>query len=559
MGAPVKSFDFIICGGGTAGCILASRLSDDRDCRVLLVEAGGGDQNPLFRMPAGFAKMTKGIASWGWSTVPQRHMQDRVLWYTQAKVIGGGSTVNAQVYTRGNPADYDAWANEDGCTGWSFQEILPYFKRTEGNELLADEYHGGDGPIGVSIPRATLPITDALIRAGQQFGLPFNPDFNGFRQEGIGRYQLTQRDSRRSSTAMELLAPARDRSNLTVLQETEIARLVIENHRATAIEIRSKSNGSTERINAEREILITSGAIGSPRLLQLSGIGSGDHLRSLGMDVVHDLAGVGQNLQDHIDFAVISECRGRFSYDSVNQFHNTIAAGLRYYFFKNGPVASSLFETGGFAYADEAARSPDIQFHFGQGSGIEKGIVKLDSDGVTLNSAFMRPHSRGSVELASADPGDAPLIDPNFWSDPYDREISLKGLEMAREIMRQPALEPFIKREALPGNEITSREDLINYACQMGKTDHHPVGTCKMGHGDDAVVTPELKVHGLEGLRVCDSSIMPQLISSNTNAATMMIGEKAADLIRGIDPPAPLNLRTAPVTQAVRPGVPVSV
>ena len=537
----VQAYDYIISGAGSAGCVLASRLTEDPDVSILLLEAGGADSNYLFHWPAGFAMMTKGIAAWGWSTVPQRHMQDRVLRYTQAKVVGGGSTINAQIYTRGNARDYDAWRDEAGCEGWGYRDILPYFRRAEGNERFCDDYHGADGPLGVAMPRGALPICDAFIRAAQQTGIPYNPDFNGRYQRGVGYYQLTQKKARRSSAATAFLDPARVRRNLTVVTHAQAARILVEKGRAVGVE--ANVSGAITQFRANREVLVTSGAIGSPRLLLLSGIGPAEHLKSVGVSVVHSLPGVGSNLQDHVDICVLSECTGDHSYDGLLKPHRAVMAGLQYLLFKSGPVVSSLFETGAFWYADPDAVSPDIQFHFGQGSGIEAGIAKLDNPGVTLNSAFMRPRSRGTVRLASADLADAPLIDPNFWADPYDVEISFRALEMAREIMSQPALKPYIKREVLPGAGLSDSQALFDYACRMAKTDHHPVGTCKMGHDAMAVVGTDLRVQGLDGLRVCDSSIMPLLNSSNTNAPTIMIGEKASDLIAGkpLLPPAVLG------------------
>ncbi len=527
----MATYDFIITGGGSAGCALAARLSEDPDARVLLLEAGGSDKGLLFQIPAGFAKMTKGVASWGWSTVPQRHMQNRVLWYTQAKVLGGGSAINAQIYTRGNGADYDAWEKEWGCTGWNFSTCLPYFKRAEGNQRFVDTWHGADGPLGVSMPLAPLPVADAFIKAAQQYGIPYNPDFNGARQEGCGFYQLTQKDGKRCSAATAYLKPAEGRKNLEVRMNVHVARIVLEKTRAVGVEIITPQG--REVIRAEREVIITSGAIGSPKLLLQSGIGAADELKAVGVTPLHDLPGVGRNLHDHLDLFCISECSGPHSYDSYAKPHMAAWAGLQYFMFKRGPAASSLFETGAFWYSDPSAKLPDLQFHFGLGSGIEAGVAKMPMGGVTLNAAYMRPKSRGTVKLRSADPMDAPLIDPNYFAEPEDLRRGMLGLRMARDIMHQDAFKPFIKAVRLPGPEKTSDKDLMDYICANAKTQHHPVGGCKMGTDEMAVVAPDLRVHGLDGLRVCDSSIMPQINSSNTNAPSIMIGEKAADIIRG--------------------------
>jgi choline dehydrogenase-like flavoprotein len=533
MDASVKRYDYIIAGGGTAGCVLAHRLSSDPALKVLLLEAGGSDRHPLFHMPAGFAKMTKGIGSWGWMTVPQKQLKNRVLRFTQAKVIGGGSTINAQIYTRGSAADYDAWARDAGAQGWSYDEVLPYFKRAENNERYANEYHGYGGPLGVSNPISPLPICEAFFQAGQQLGIPFNADFNGERQDGLGYYQLTQSRARRSSTSVAYLAPIRHRRNLTVQLGAQALRIIIGKGRATGIEV--AASGAVQFIGADREVIIASGAIGSPKLLMQSGIGPADHLRAVGIPVMQNLPGVGGNLQDHLDLFVVAECTGDHTYDKYNKLHHAAWAGLQYLLWKKGPVASSLFETGGFWYADRQARSPDIQFHLGLGSGIESGVAKMTHSGVTLNSAYLRPRSRGTVRLAGADPLAAPLIDPNYWDDPHDRELAMEGLRLAREIMRQPALKRFVLAERLPGDAATSQADLFDFACAHAKTDHHPVGTCRIGPAHDAgsVVGPDLRVLGIDGLRVADASVMPLIPSSNTNAPTIMVAEKAADHILG--------------------------
>ena len=527
-------YDYIITGAGPAGCVLANRLSKNPAIKVLLLEAGNPDRNPLIHMPAGFAKLTGTSATWGYSTVPQVHLDNREIWYPQGRVLGGGSSINAQIYTRGHPLDYDEWASEEGCDGWSFAEVLPYFVKSENNNRLCNSYHWVDGPLKISDP-VPHSLTSTFVQAAQQAGFPYSADFNGEHQEGFGYYQVTNRDGRRSSAAVVYLKPVLKRKNLTVITKATVTKIVIEQGRAVGVEYVLRNKPTVLRASASAEVLVTSGAVGSPKLLQLSGIGPANHLREVGIQVVHDLPSVGENFQDHMDVFVVSECSGDYSFDRYKPLHMNAWAGLEYLLFNSGPVASNLCDGGGFCYADSQARSPDLQFHFLPGSGLEHGLQKI-RNGVTLNSAVLRPKSRGTVRLASADPMAAPLIDPNYWAESYDRKMSIEGFKIAREIMSQSVFKPFIKQEAMPGAACKTDQQIMAYARQHAKTDYHPVGACKMGACNDerSVVGPDLKVIGLEGLRVVDSSVMPKVVSSNTNAPTIMIAEKAADMILGI-------------------------
>ncbi len=527
----MRECDYIIVGAGAAGCALAARLSEAADCSVLLLEAGPPDRNPYIHMPAGFAKMTGGPLTWGWRTVAQRHAANREILFAQGRVLGGGSSINAMVFTRGCPEDYDRWAHDEGCPGWSATEVQPYFLRMEDNDLLSGSRHGVGGPLGVSsIPPNRM--TRAFVQACQQYGIPHTPDFNGASQAGCGVYQTTTRDGRRCSSAVAYLRAAMVRPNLSVLTNCLSTRLVIEDGRAVGVEYRQ--SGGLRVARAAREVIVAAGAIGSPRLLLLSGIGPADELRALGIDVVLDLPAVGRDLQDHYGTDVVYELGGPYSLDKYNKPHWMLWAGLEYKLFGKGPVASNIVEGGAFWWSDRNSPTPDTQFHFLSGAGVEAGIPAPESgSGCTMNTYFLRPRSRGSVTLRTGDPAAAPAIDPNYLADPYDVLQSVRGVKMMRDIMRQTAFASTVTREHVPGAALQSDAEIEEYIRQRGRTSYHPVGTCRMGGDAASVVDPELRVRGIERLRICDSSIMPSLVSSNTNAPSIMIGEKAADLIRG--------------------------
>jgi choline dehydrogenase-like flavoprotein len=531
QGRMAEGFDYIIVGGGSAGCVLAARLSELPDARVLLLEAGPRDTDPYIHMPVGFFKMTGGPLTWGYKTVPLQHANNRVAVYPQARVIGGGSSINAEIYTRGIPEDYDAWVRDHGCDGWSARELQPYFVKSEGNTRLGGKDHGVDGPLGVSdiTPHR---ISQAYVQGCMDFGMNFNPDFNSGKQAGAGFYQTTTRNGRRCSAAVGYLKPVMHRKNLTVRTDALVNRILIENGRAVGVEL--IVGNQVTRIEATADVILTAGAIGSPKMLMLSGVGPAGHLRGVDIKVQHDLAGVGENFHDHFSTDVTWVLNGAHSYDKYKKLHWQAVAGLQYLLFKSGPAASNIVEAGAFWWGDKSEATPDLQFHFLAGAGVEEGVGTVPGgNGATCNSYHSRPRSRGTIRLKSSNPIDQPLIDPNSFADPYDLDRHIEGIKITQEVGNTRAMKKFVDREHFPGPDCKTRADYEAVARSNARSSYHPVGSCKMGRDAMSVVDPQMRVHGLERLRVCDSSTMPAVVSSNTNAPTIAMAEKAADMIKG--------------------------
>ena len=524
-------FDYIIVGAGTAGCVLANRLSENPSTSVLLLEAGSRDWNPWIHIPVGYFKtMHNPKTDWCYRTEPDPGLNGRSINWPRGKVLGGSSSINGLIYIRGQKQDFDDWESA-GNTGWSYRDLLPYFRKCEHQERGGDEYHGTGGNLKVSDMRVRRDIGEAFIEGANEIGIPRTDDFNSKIQEGAGYYQLTAWKGRRYSSAVGYLKPARKRSNLTVLTNALTHRIVFNGNQAAEVEV--ERGNSIETYRANREIILCAGAINSPQLLMLSGIGDGSHLQEFQIPTRHHLPGVGGNLHDHLQIRSVYRCSVPTLNDEVSNFFYRVLIGLRYFAFRTGPMSMAASQIGIFTNSSPEINRPDIQFHFQPLSSDSPGQGVHNFSGITSSVTQLQPTSRGNLRLKSSDPRDYVAIHPNYLNTELDQLTTVNGMRVSRRIALSKAMANYVEEEMLPGKDVQTDEELLDCARNNGETIYHPVGTCKMGTSSDpqAVVDARLRVHGLTGLRVVDASIMPTITSGNTNAPTFAIAEKASDLI----------------------------
>jgi choline dehydrogenase len=525
-------YDFIVTGAGSAGCAVAARLSENGRYRVLLLEAGGRDINPWIHIPLGYAKTyTDPRVNWMFDSEPEAQLNGRILYQPRGKVLGGTSSINGMVYMRGTPRDYDGW-RQRGCEGWGYDDVLPYFRKAENQQRGADEFHGVGGPLNVSEPVRSA-LGDAMVKAAIEAGIPPNDDFNGARQDGAGYYQTTTVNRRRWSSARAYLGAARGRRNLTVETQAHATRVVFEGARAVGVEYRTPHGRKSAR--ARGEIVVSGGVYGSPQLLQLSGLGPGDLLAAFGIPVVREMAGVGKNLHDHFNTYLVWRCARKVTLnDLASSPLRKLMSGVQYVFTRSGHLSNAGIYAGAFVRSDPRLEQPDLQINMFGWSTYERlrtGMKPHPFSAFTLSPVHLRPEGRGTVRIKSADPLAPPAIRFNFLASDYDFQALIYGTRLCREIARQPALQPYVVEEVVPGDACRSDDEIVEEIRVRGVSNLHPVGTCRMGHEVDAVVDPRLRVHGIEALRVADASIMPQIPGGNTNAPAIMIGEKCAAMI----------------------------